>query len=247
MHIITHRSKDELGKAAAHQGAEAIRAAISRRGHANIIVATGASQFEMLEHLVKADVDFSKVTAFHLDEYVGISSDHPASFRRYLRERFAEKLPDLGEIIYVDGDAGDLEAEVARVGRRIAQLDIDVCFAGIGENGHLAFNDPPADFDTEAPYHVVELDDACRAQQMGEGWFATLDDVPLRAVSMSVRQILKSAAIILSVPDARKAKAVQAATEGPVTPQVPASILQRHDSVTLHLDQDSAALLKPSA
>lgn len=247
MHIITHRSKDELGKAAAHQGAEAIRAAISRRGHANIIVATGASQFEMLEHLVKADVDFSKVTAFHLDEYVGISSDHPASFRRYLRERFAEKLPNLGEIIYVDGDAGDLEAEVARVGRRIAQLDIDVCFAGIGENGHLAFNDPPADFDTEAPYHVVELDDACRAQQMGEGWFATLDDVPLRAVSMSVRQILKSAAIILSVPDARKAKAVQAATEGPVSPQVPASILQRHDNVTLHLDQDSAALLKPSA
>jgi glucosamine-6-phosphate deaminase len=241
--IITHNSKDELGQAAARQGAEAIKAAISARGHANIIVATGASQFEMLEHLVKADVDFSQVTAFHLDEYVGISTDHPASFRRYLRERFAEKLPNLGEIIYVDGDAADLAAEIDRVSQRIAQVDIDVCFAGIGENGHLAFNDPPADFATSAPYLVVDLDEACRRQQMGEGWFATIDDVPLRAVSMSVQQILKSATIILSVPDARKAEAVRAACEGEITPHVPASILQQHHHTTLHLDKASAALL----
>ncbi len=243
MQIITHASKDALGQAAARQGAEAINAAISARGHANIIVATGASQFEMLEHLVRADVDFSKVTAFHLDEYVGVSREHPASFRRYLRERFAEKLPHLGEIIYIDGDAADLAGEVDRVSQRIAQVDIDVCFAGIGENGHLAFNDPPADFGTRAPYLVVELDEACRRQQMGEGWFATIDDVPLRAVSMSVQQILKSATIILSVPDARKAEAVRAACEGEVTPNVPASILQQHHDTTLHLDKASAALL----
>ncbi|MBD8064549.1 glucosamine-6-phosphate deaminase [Devosia sp. PTR5] len=241
--IITHTSKDALGQAAAHQGAEAINAAIAARGHANIIVATGASQFEMLEHLVRADVDFSKVTAFHLDEYVGISRDHPASFRRYLRERFAQKLPHLGEIIYIDGDAAELSAEVDRVSQRIAQIDIDVCFAGIGENGHLAFNDPPANFETTVPYLVVELDEACRRQQMGEGWFASLEDVPLRAVSMSVQQILKSGTIILSVPDSRKAEAVRASCEGEITPQVPASILQQHRNTTLHLDQASAALL----
>jgi glucosamine-6-phosphate deaminase len=241
--VSIHNTKDELGRAAAQQGAESIRAAIAEKGSANIIVATGASQFEMLDHLVKADVDFSKVTAFHLDEYVGISVSHPASFRRYLRERFVEQLPALRDIVYIDGDAADLDAEIARVNQRIAAVDIDVCFAGIGENGHLAFNDPPADFETEAPYHVVSLDEACRRQQMGEGWFATLEDVPLRAVSMSVRQILKSRAIVISAPDARKAKAVQATVEGGVTPIVPASILQQHPRVTLHLDQASAAQL----
>lgn len=243
MQIITHDSKNALGKAAAAQGAEAINKAIAEKGHTNIIVATGASQFEMLEHLVQADIDFSKVTAFHLDEYVGISVDHPASFRRYLRERFVEKVPNLAEMIYIDGDAADLDAEIARVNERIAGVEISVCFAGIGENAHLAFNDPPADFETTAPYHVVELDEACRRQQMGEGWFATLDDVPQRAVSMSVQQILKSGLIVLSVPDTRKAKAVQASVEGPVTNMVPASILQQHGNTTLHLDTASAALL----
>ncbi|ODT67065.1 MAG: glucosamine-6-phosphate deaminase [Pelagibacterium sp. SCN 63-23] len=243
MQVIVHDSKDALGQAAARQGAQAIAGAIAERGSANIIVATGASQFEMLEHLVRADIDFSKVTAFHLDEYVGLPVTHPASFRRYLRERFAAKLPALREIVYVDGDAADLDAEIARLNQRIAALDIDVCFAGIGENGHLAFNDPPADFDTEAPYQVVALDEACRRQQMGEGWFPSLDDVPRRAISMSVRQIMKSATIVISAPDARKARAVQASLEGPVTQDVPASILQRHGNVTLHLDQPAAALL----
>lgn len=243
MQVIVHDSKDALGQAAARQGAQAIAGAIAERGSANIIVATGASQFEMLEHLVRADIDFSKVTAFHLDEYVGLPVTHPASFRRYLRERFAAKLPALREIAYVDGDAADLDAEIARLNQRIAALDIDVCFAGIGENGHLAFNDPPADFDTEAPYQVVALDEACRRQQMGEGWFPSLDDVPRRAISMSVRQIMKSATIVISAPDARKARAVQASLEGPVTQDVPASILQRHGNVTLHLDQPAAALL----
>lgn len=245
MQIIIHNTKDELGRAAALEGTEAIKAAIAERGSANIIVATGASQFEMLEHLVSSDIDFSKVTAFHLDEYVGIVDTHPASFRRYLRERFAQKLPALHDIVFIEGDAVDLDAEIARINQRIAAVNIDVCFAGIGENGHLAFNDPPADFDTEAPYHVVPLDEGCRRQQMGEGWFAALDDVPLRAVSMSVRQILKSGTIVLSAPDARKAAAVRASVEGPVTPAVPASILQQHASVTLHLDQPSAAQLAP--
>lgn len=243
MQVIIHDSKQELGKVAAGQGVQAIEAAIAERGSANIIVATGASQFEMLEHLVASDIDFSRVTAFHLDEYVGMSIEHPASFRRYLKERFVRRVPSLREMVYIEADAADLDAEVARVSQRIASADIDVCFAGIGENGHLAFNDPPADFETDAPYHVVALDEACRRQQMGEGWFASLDEVPPRAVSMSVRQILKSGTIIISAPDARKAAAVRAAIEGPVTPDLPASILQRHADVTVHLDRHSAAQL----
>lgn len=246
MKITTHSSKDMLGQAAAQQGVAAINAAISARGHANIIVATGASQFEMLSHLVQSDIDFSKVTAFHLDEYVGISVEHGASFRRYLRERFVEKAANLAEMVYIDADAADLDAELARVNERISSVDIDVCFAGIGENGHLAFNDPPANFSTEVPYHVVQLDEACRRQQMGEGWFATLDDVPEQAVSMSVKQILKSKTIIISAPDARKAEAVRGSVEGEVSPLVPASILQTHDDVTLYLDEPSASLLTKS-
>jgi glucosamine-6-phosphate deaminase len=246
MKITIHSSKDMLGQAAAQQGVAAINAAIYVRGHANIIVATGASQFEMLSHLVQSGIDFSKVTAFHLDEYVGISVEHGASFRRYLRERFVEKAANLAEMVYIDADAADLDAELARVNERIASVDIDVCFAGIGENGHLAFNDPPANFSTEVPYHVVQLDEACRRQQMGEGWFATLDDVPEQAVSMSVKQILKSKTIIISAPDARKAEAVRGSVEGEVSPLVPASILQTHDDVTLYLDEPSASLLTKS-
>ena len=243
--IAIHKSKDELGQAAAQEGAALINAAIAARGAANIIVATGASQFEMLEHLVAADVDFSKVSVFHLDEYVGLPVTHPASFRRYLRERLAERV-SLKHITYVNGDAADLSAEIERLNALIAQVQIDVCFAGIGENGHLAFNDPPADFDTEVPYQVVGLDEACRRQQMGEGWFPTIDDVPQRAISMSVRHIMKSSAMIVSVPDARKANAVKNAVEGPVTPNVPASILQQHPKASLHLDGPSAARLTPA-
>lgn len=246
MKITIHATKDSLGQAAAQHGVAAINAAISARGHANIIVATGASQFEMLSHLVQSDIDFSKVSAFHLDEYVGISVEHGASFRRYLRERFVEKAANLAEMVYIDADAEDLAAELSRVNQRIADVEIDVCFAGIGENGHLAFNDPPANFDTEVPYHVVQLDEACRRQQMGEGWFATLDDVPAQAVSMSVKQILKSKTIIISAPDARKAEAVRGSVEGEVSPLVPASILQTHSDVTLYLDEPSASLLTKS-
>ncbi|MEO8410110.1 MAG: glucosamine-6-phosphate deaminase, partial [Propionivibrio sp.] len=225
--------------------ANAIRAAISRQGQATIIVATGASQFEMLEALVSEDVDWSKVTAFHLDEYIGIAADHPASFRGYLEERFVRRVGTLAEFVAVDGSASATDAELARLNARIGRETVDVCFAGIGENCHLAFNDPPADFATEQPYIVVRLDDACRRQQMGEGWFATLEDVPATAISMSIRQIMKARKLILAVPDQRKAQAVADTVEGPVANRHPASIVQTHGDCSLHLDPASASLLAP--
>ena len=243
MKVLVHDDADALGAAAAEEGRRAIADAIAHSGRAAIIVATGASQFAMLDHLVQADLDWSRVTAFHLDEYVGLSTSHPASFRRYLHERFVARLPDLAELVMVEGDAPDLAGEVARLNARIAGESIDVCFAGIGENCHLAFNDPPADFETEAPYIVVELDEACRRQQMGEGWFDSLEAVPRRAISMGIRQIMQSRQIILSVPDRRKAEAVRNAVQQPVSPLFPASILQQHEATTLHLDPASASLL----
>ncbi|AMJ63214.1 glucosamine-6-phosphate deaminase [Bosea sp. PAMC 26642] len=236
--------KNSLGAQAAALGAAAIRDAIARHGESTIIVATGASQFEVLQQLVAApDIDWSKVTAFHLDEYVGLSEAHPASFRRYLRLRFMAPLSDVPTFIPVDGE-GDPEAETRRLNALIAGRRIDVCFAGIGENCHLAFNDPPADFDTDEPYIVVTLDEACRQQQFGEGWFPTFESVPERAISMSVRQIMKSALIVLSVSDERKAKAARDAIEGPVSPLHPASILQTHPNTMLFLDPPAASLLR---
>ena len=243
MDIRVHEDKVSLGAAAAAEGAGAIRQALAERGAANVILATGASQFEMLDALVAEDIDWSRLTAFHLDEYVGLPVTHGASFRKYLRERVMDRLARKPTFIEVDGDAPDLAAEIARLGALIADHPIDVCFAGIGENGHLAFNDPPADFDTEQPYLVVELDEACRRQQLGEGWFPDLAAVPQCAISMGVRQILKSRHIVLSVPDTRKAAAVAGTVEGPVTPLCPASILQTHAKTTLHLDRAAAAQL----
>ena len=244
MKIQLFEDKPSLGKAAADNGAAYIRQAITETGETTIIVATGVSQFEMLTELVQAEgVAWDKVTAFHLDEYVGLPLSHPASFRKYLRERFVEKLPTpLKAFHYINGE-GDISAELARLKALISPLTVDVAFVGIGENGHLAFNDPPADFETEEPYLVVGLDDACRRQQLGEGWFPDFDSVPTQAISMSIRQIMKSRRIIASVPDARKAEAVKACIEGPVSPYAPASILQQHEATTLYLDSASAALL----
>ncbi|WP_246272755.1 glucosamine-6-phosphate deaminase [Phyllobacterium pellucidum] len=235
--------KEALGAAAADLGAEAIRRAIAEKSKASIIVATGASQFEVLRNLVAAkDIDWSKVTAFHLDEYVGMDIGHPASFRKYLNERFVEPLA--GKVTFYPIDAeSDAHAEAERISKLISGHEIDVCFAGIGENCHLAFNDPPADFETEEPYIVVTLDEACRKQQFGEGWFPDLAAVPEQAVSMSIRQIMKSKFIVLSVPDARKAQAVKDAIEGEVDPRHPASIVQEHPNVVLLLDPTSASLL----
>lgn len=233
-----------MGAAAADRGAAVIREALARRGEANIIVATGASQFEMFKRLVTLDeIDWSRVSVFHLDEYVGLPITHPASFVRYLWQRFISQLPvPVRGFHAIDGTA-DAHAEARRVGDLIAHTPIDACFCGIGENAHLAFNDPPANFDTNAPYLVVELDEACRRQQQGEGWFPTLDDVPTRAISMSVQRIMASDAIVCTVPDERKAQAVRKAVEGPVTPDVPASILQHHANCTLFLDNTAASKL----
>jgi glucosamine-6-phosphate deaminase len=244
MKVVIARDKEDLGRIAAEDGAQRIRQAIAARGTANVIVATGASQFEMLAALTRAQgIPWNRVTFFHLDEYVGMSIEHPASFRRYLWERFITRLPLPPRAFhFLDGEA-DAEAECRRVGRLIAEHPIDVAFVGIGENGHLAFNDPPADFQVETPYIVVKLDEACRRQQLGEGWFKTLAEVPAQAISMSIRQIMKATAIVCTVPDARKAAAVRAAVEGPVTPEVAASILQTHAALTLYLDPASAQML----
>jgi glucosamine-6-phosphate deaminase len=241
MEIIILDSKQELGKIAATQGAAQIQKAIAENGKANIIVATGASQFEMLEELVKAEIDWSVVTAFHLDEYIGLPLSHPASFRKYLKERFVD-LVNLKAFNYVNSE-GDPSEECKRLEKIIAEHPIDVAFVGIGENGHLAFNDPPADFETEDAYLIVNLDKECRLQQMGEGWFPTFDDVPKQALSMSIRQIMKSKAIICTVPDLRKANAVKNTLEKPVSNLVPASILRTHDATWLYLDQAASSLL----
>ncbi len=244
MEKIIYKTKQEMGAAAAAAAAQAIKKAIEEHGRANIILATGASQFEMLKNLVGAEtVDFSKVTMFHLDEYIAMGADHPASFRKFLKERFVDKVTGLKAVHFVNGDAADPQQECQRVGSVIAEHPIDAAMIGIGENGHLAFNDPPADFETEEPFIIVELDEKCRRQQLGEGWFETLEKVPRRAISMSIRQIMKSACLIVTVPDKRKAEAVKNALEGQVTPMCPASILQQHDNCGIFLDSEAASLL----
>jgi len=238
-------SKEALGHSAAARGGDAIRAAIAKRGSANIVVATGASQFETLSALVRSEgIDWPRVTAFHLDEYIDIPPDHPASFRRYLEERFTSLLPGLGCFHFISGTASGLPAEIERLNALMARHPIDVTFAGIGENAHLAFNDPPADFDAAEAFRVVTLDEKCRRQQFNEGWFPTLAEVPHEAISMTVPQIMKSALVILAVPDRRKAEAVRDVIEGPITPMVPASILRRHPSCHLFLDPQSAELMR---
>lgn len=232
-----------LGRQAAAEAVAAIQDAVAARGVARIIAATGASQFQFLQHLTTAPgVPWERVELFHLDEYIGLPETHAASFRRYLRERLIGPT-GIVRTHLLDGE-GDPELVCQAVGREIQAAPIDIAFVGIGENGHLAFNDPPADFGTREPYLVVTLDEACRRQQVGEGWFGSLADVPVRAISMSVAQILAARRILCIVPDRRKAEAVRGSVQGPVTPQVPASILQTHPDTTLFLDRESASLLE---
>jgi glucosamine-6-phosphate deaminase len=206
------------------------------------VAATGASQFEFLDALTSSPgIDWSRVEVFHLDEYVGLPAGHPASFRKYLFERLIHKT-GITQYHFLDGD-NDPDRAITKVSRELTSKPVDILFAGIGENGHLAFNDPPADFQAEAPYLIVDLDQACRQQQVNEGWFAELADVPTKAISMSVRQILRAKEIIVTVPDARKAPAVKTCLEGEISPIAPASILRKHANVTIYLDKDSAALL----
>lgn len=235
--------KKSLSKAAADQAASTIRKALAEKGSARIIAATAASQIDFLDALThEPGIDWSKVEVFHLDEYIGLPITHPGSFRKMLLEQLIQKT-GITKYHLLDGDASDPAEVVARVGKELASSPIDIAFLGIGENGHIAFNDPPADFETEAPYLIVNLDEACRQQQVGEAWFKNISDVPDHAISMSVRQILKSQEIIAVVPDTRKAKAIQACFEGPISPMAPASILRTHPDVTIYLDRNSAALL----
>ncbi|GAB4444554.1 MAG: glucosamine-6-phosphate deaminase [Anaerolineae bacterium] len=235
--------KAQLGAAAAAFVSARLQAALAARGAAAVIFATGASQYEFLDALRDAPgVDWARVTAFHLDEYLGLPAAHPASFRRYLRARLFDRLP-FGAVHLLHGDAPDPQAECARYARLLGQQEIDIACIGIGENGHLAFNDPPADFDTPALVHVVELDAACRAQQVGEGHFARLSDVPRRALSLSIPAILAARTISCVVPDRRKAKAVRCALQGAIAPACPASALRRHHNCHLFLDTESASLL----
>lgn len=221
-----------------------LRSSIAERGEARIIVATGSSQFEVLDHLTREPgIDWSRVDGFHLDEYVGIAATHPASFCGYLKERFVDRVP-LRSFFYLDGLQDPVQV-CARASEHLLAGPIDVAMIGIGENGHLAFNDPPADFETTAAYHVVQLDEACRKQQVGEGWFATMADVPTHAISMTIHRILQSRKIICSVPDERKSIAVRDSVEGEVTVNVPGSVLKRHPNATLVLDRPAASLLKP--
>jgi glucosamine-6-phosphate deaminase len=244
MKVRRFETRLSMARAAAAHAAAAIQFAVADHGLARIIVATGASQFEFLEDLTANQaVDWARVTLFHLDEYVGLPIEHPASFRKYILERVIRKTT-LQDYVLLDGE-GDAREVCRTAGEALNAMPIDVAFVGIGENGHLAFNDPPADFVTDEPYLVVQLDEACRRQQVGEGWFGSAADVPASAISMSVCQILKSREIICVVPDARKAAPVKATLEGPITPDVPASALRQHGNVTRYLDAASAALLRP--
>ncbi|MDL2228861.1 glucosamine-6-phosphate deaminase [Treponema sp. OttesenSCG-928-L16] len=241
MRLFVCEDKSDLGRHAAAIGASRLRQALREKARVSIILATGASQFEMLTFLVEEPgIDWSRIEVFHLDEYVGIPITHKASFRKYLKERFAEKLPSLGAFHCIEGDASDTEAELRRISSLIESREIDLAFIGIGENGHLAFNDPPADLKTSAPYIIVELDRACRMQQVGEGWFSSIDEVPPKAISMSIPQILKSRCIVCTVPDKRKAVAVEMALYDPADPMHPAASLRGHSDTYLLTDKAAA-------
>jgi len=240
--IRIFENKSELSEGAAEHAAKTLRQLLGEKNTVRLIAATGASQIEFLEKLTSSkDIDWARVEMFHLDEYVGLPITHPASFRKYLMERLIGKTK-MGIYHLLDGES-DPEGAVAEVGRELKKSPVDLAFVGIGENGHLAFNDPPADFQTEKPYIVVTLDEACRKQQVGEGWFGTIAEVPVRAISMSVRQILKTDEIIAIVPDARKAQAVAECLAGEVSPLHPASILLTHSNTSMYLDRESSALL----
>lgn len=244
MNVRIFPNKAELAEAASTQASSAIRNAIRERGSARIIAATGASQFEFLDRLTQSSaIDWAHVEMFHLDEYLGIPATHPASFRKYLLERLINKV-GIRDYHLLNGEE-DVQGMIAEVSLEIRKAPIDAAFVGVGENGHLAFNDPPADFETDESYIVVDLDEACRRQQLGEGWFKSLENVPRQAISMTIRQILKSKEILCIVPDARKAEAVARCFQGEISPLAPSSILRTHPNTVLYLDKDSSALLRP--
>lgn len=243
MNVSIKKNVVELGMAAGTKAAAIIKSAINEKGNAAIILATGSSQFETLKTLIKdKEIEWNNVTMFHLDEYIGLPVTHKASFRKYLKERFLNKVSPLEAVNLINGE-NNPQNECKRLSGLITSLSIDAALVGIGENGHLAFNDPPADFKTEASYIVANLDHTCRQQQVNEGWFDQIDEVPMQAISMSVHQIMLSKHIICSVPDKRKAMAVKNTLENPVSNIYPASILQKHPDCYFYLEKESASLL----
>ncbi len=245
MKVIITKDRAELGKTTGELAAGVIRNCLSQYDLCNLVVATGSSQFEVLESLIRQPgIDWTRVCGFHLDEYLGLSQTHAASFCGYLKERFVDRVP-LKSFLYLDGTIPPAELR-SSASTAMADKRIDLMLCGIGENGHLAFNDPPADFTTTEPYLIVDLDEACRRQQVGEGWFDNLEQVPTQAISMSIRQILKADVILCSVPDRRKAEAVRSTLEAAISPAIPASALRNHSNTTLVLDAESSHLLSPA-
>lgn len=243
INISVSATPEELGEKAATKIAELLNNAIKEKGHARIILSTGQSQFETIAALVKKDVDWSKVEMFHLDEYVGLPESHGASFRKYLKERFVSKV-NLKGAYFVNGE-GDVEKNIEKLTEELRKDVVDVGVIGIGENGHIAFNDPPADFNTDKAYKVVDLDKRCRMQQVGEGWFKTFDDVPKQAITMCPKQIMACKHIVTSVPHKVKAEAILNTITKPVSPEVPATLMKTHPDWNLFIDNDSASLLMP--
>lgn len=243
MKVIISENAKMMGQRAAEKVAELIKEAVEHKGHARILVSTGQSQFEYFEALVKLDIPWDKVEIFHLDEYMGLPITHGASFRKYLKDRFIDRISG-GTMHYLNTE-GDIEKTIWDVTAEICKDVIDVGIIGIGENGHIAFNDPPADFETTASYHVVKLDEKCRSQQVGEGWFAGINEVPEYALSATVHQIMACRHIVSVVPHKVKAQAVRDTLESPeVTNRIPATKLREHPSWYLFLDEESASLLK---
>jgi glucosamine-6-phosphate deaminase len=239
-------TKKEMAQAAAQKAADILEEAIKHKGFATFVAATGASQFDFLEALVKVkNVDWSKTTMFHLDEYIGLPKGHQASFRLYLEQRLLKYVKPK-DVFFINGNAADIQAEIKRINQLISSYEIDVSFVGIGENGHLAFNDPPADFEIEDPFIIVNLNEACRRQQLGEGWFDILEEIPTLAISMSIQQIMRSKAIICVAPDRRKQQGVYQTLKGEINPMNPASIMRKHDQAFLYLDAESAVLVADS-
>ena len=239
MVIHVYHTAEESGEHAAKLVAAKLNDAIAKKGEARLLLSTGASQFEFIDALIKQPVDFSKVIMFHLDEYVALPITHIASFRKYLQERFVDHV-NLKEAVFVNGE-GDVEANIKYLSDRVKEKPIDVGLIGIGENGHIAFNDPPADFETEAAYKIVNLDDRCKKQQVGEGWFPTVDDVPKQAISMCVKQIMSCECLVSVVPRGMKAEAVKNTLTQKVNNIVPATIMKTHKDWHLYIDELSSA------
>ncbi|NLO03628.1 MAG: glucosamine-6-phosphate deaminase [Bacteroidales bacterium] len=241
--VKVYNETEEMGIAAANFVADQLKAVIAEKGSANLILATGASQYAFIQNFQKLDVDWKKITVFHLDEYKGLPETHPASFRKYLKERILDIVKPK-EVHYLEGDAADIDAEIKRYEDLLKSHPVDVACIGIGENGHIAFNDPPvADFNDPHLVKVVELDDDCRTQQLGEGWFPTFDDVPTHALSLTITAIMNCKTISCVVPDERKAQAVYNTLNQEISTACPATILRKHPDTVLFLDKASASLI----